>query len=952
MRGSSHSSLGIIVGLTLALCTAPAIKAQSAKGIVSGQALDTHSGVLQGALIELQPGGAQAVSNTRGEFTITDITPGAYKLTINFVGFSPFTTDVTVTAGQAARVDATMQVASVTEQVVVTAARVHGEAEAINRQRTAENVLQVLPAEVITSLPNANVADALGRLPSVTLERDEGEGKYVQIRGTEPRYSNVTIDGVNVPSPESGVRQIKLDVVPSDLVEAVEINKTLQANMDGDGIGGSVNLKTKTAGEQPSVTLYGLGGYTNIIGGRGADEFGGTVGQRLGKDKRLGLLFGGTYDWNGRGINDVEPASTVIQCDPRNCGNPSANAPFVGTYSGEDLREYRYYRERFGFEGSVDYKINDNSNFYIRGLYSHFNNFGSRWVFTPNINSFTTSQFQGGPDGNETMNAEIRRPVQQIGSLVLGGHHVWATTVLSWNLSISRSATDNHGYSTANFANNDPNAPINNVQYGVNLSNPNRPVIFPQNGVNIYDPTQFFLQGLDYDTGRSAQLNLQGAVDLGKSYSWNGHFGTFLIGAKVRNAHKYDEPHDIFYNANDQASIPSSMFPQTLTDPNYYDKTYSLGYMFDYNALKSFFLGHPSLFSVDAKNTFSRNMPNQWDLIERVSAGYLMNTINFNKFRLYTGLRFEGTNEDNWGNMILNGAVSRLARNGSYFDVLPSAELRYATTADSAIRFAYSRGLARPNFGDLAPYLVINIAGSRNTASIGNPDLKATHADNYDLLFEQYLKPLGLIQAGYFYKQISDPIVRIQTNGVAYPGIPQTFIQTQPTNIGSAHVQGFEAAIQQRLSYLPSVLSALGISANYSYTNSQANGIPNRSDHPPLVRQAPHTWNVSPTYDKGRVSVRVGLSYNAANIFSYQYTDGAPLGLKGPNGDNYLYSHLQVDAQGSVRLAKGFTLIAYGLNLNNEVFGFYNGSPIWPNQREYYKPTLGGGVRWTSRSEK
>ena len=149
--------------------------------------------------------------------------------------------------------------AAQSESITVTAERPHGEAEAINRERTAENILQVLPHDVIVSLPNANVADAIGRLPSVTLERDEGEGKYVQIRGTEPRYSNVTIDGVNVPASESGVRQIKLDIIPSDLVESVEINKTLLANMDGDGIGGSVNLRTKTAGEQPTISLFGHG---------------------------------------------------------------------------------------------------------------------------------------------------------------------------------------------------------------------------------------------------------------------------------------------------------------------------------------------------------------------------------------------------------------------------------------------------------------------------------------------------------------------------------------------------------------------------------------------------------------------------------------------------------------------------------------------------------------------
>ncbi len=123
--------------------------------------------------------------------------------------------------------------------------------------------------------------------------------------------------------------------------------------------------------------------------------------------------------------------------------------------------------------------------------------------------------------------------------------------------------------------------------------------------------------------------------------------------------------------------------------------------------------------------------------------------------------------------------------------------------------------------------------------------------------------------------------------------------------------------------------------------------------HPGLLeRQAPHSWNISPTYDRGRLSLRVGLSYNDTNIFFYNYSDGADLGKKGPNGDNYLYSHLQVDAQASIRLAKGFTPVVYGLNLTNEVFGFYQGSPIWVIQREYYKPTYAAGLRWSLSSDR
>src|SRR5208337_2146879 len=163
---------------------------------------------------------------------------------------------------------------------------------------------------------------------------------------------------------------------------------------------------------------------------------------------------------------------------------------------------------------------------------------------------------------------------------------------------------------------------------------------------------------------------------------------------------------------------------------------------------------------------------------------------------------------------------------------------------------------------------------------------------------------IGILQGGWFYKSIGDPIYAIQS--IVPSGPYAGYQQTQPQNGSSAYVWGFEAAYQQYLGFLPGQLHGTGISANYSYTASRANGVPGRSDHPPLQRQAPNTWNISPTYDRGRLSVRVGLSYNQASIFAYNYTDGAPLGLKGPLGDVYLYTHLQLDAQGSFALPKGF----------------------------------------------
>jgi TonB-dependent receptor len=930
-----------------------AATAQVNRGTISGRVADTAGAVLQGARVDLEPASASVVTDGQGQFSVTGLAPGKYTVTVSYVGFASSVSEVTVTAGQAAHVDAVLKVATKNEEIMVYAERPHGEAEAINRERTSENILQVLPSEVITSLPNTNIADALGRLPSVTLERDEGEGKYVQIRGAEPRLSNVTVNGVNVASPESGARQIKLDVVPADLVQSVEINKTLSANQDGDAIGGSVNLVTKSAGEQPTIILNALGGYTPIIGGRRLSSFAGTTGKRFGAQKRLGVLLGGTYDYNGRGIDDIEPSPTVTNCIPNQCDSKNLSALPVATYNAIDLREYRYYRERWGFAGGVDYKPSEGSNLYLRGLYSHFNNFGDRWVYSPSVNSFPNSPNQGGADGSMSFNTQIRRPVQVIGSLSGGGKHVFADSWLAWDMSVSRSSSEDRGYSTANFGPDD-NSPLNNVVFGVDLSNPNRPKFPVQNGVNIYDPTQYLLQNKDLSKTYSPQLNLQGGAGYGRNYSLGGHHATFEFGGKLRNAHKFQDANYKFYDLTDPNAPAMTQFLSSFHNNDYYDKSYTLGPLVDYGKITSFFNANPGAFTLNVNRSKTRTDPNNFDLVERVSAGYLMNTIDVGRVHLQTGVRFEGTQEDLVGNHVTFDAkgnyasTTPLTRNSSYLDVLPSVQFRYALSSESGIRLGYGRGIARPNFGDLPPFFTEN--DRRNSISVGNPDLKPTHANNYDVLYEHYLKPLGIISAGFFYKDITDPIHRVQTPVTSGPFTG--FQQTQALNGSSARLLGFESAYQQHLAFLPGAWSGLGISANYSYTNSQANKVPGRTDNPPLQRQAPHTWNISPTYDRGRLSLRVGVSYNGANIFQYNFTDGADLGKKGPNGDVYLYPHTQVDAQARFQLARGFSAVISGLNLTNEVFGFYQGSPIFPIQREYYHPTISVGIRWTPTLER
>ena len=981
-------SLFLLIGVfsTAANC-------QAGKGGITGRVVDSSGAVLQGARVEILQRTGAVVTNSQGEFNFTDLAPGSYTINVSYVGFASFSTQANVNAGQVARVEATLKVATTGEEVTVYGGRQSGEVEAVNRELNSENILQVLPVEVITSLPNTNIADALGRLPSVSLERDEGEGKYVQIRGLEPRLANVTIDGVNVPAPESGVRQIKLDIIPANLVDSVEINKTLSANQDGDAVAGSVNLVTKTA-EKPTLYLNGIGGYTPIIGGRSLYEIDGTVGQRFGASKRLGVIFGASYDWNGRGIDDVEPVPAAIQCDsgPTGCVAPSTNAPSVATYPTEDIREYRYYRTRYGFTGAVDYKLGDISGVYVRFLYSHFNNFGDRWVYSPQINTFDTPT-QGGTDGNISFNAQIRRPVEVIGSLAAGGKHVWSRWVLAYDLSVARSSSEDHGYSSAAF--DGPGG----ISFGVDTSNPNTPKLIAQGaGASaINDPTQYAFSHLDVGQTYSPQLNLQAGFSTARTYNWAGHAGTFEFGAKVRNAHKFEDARDPVYDSVNNPAM--TQFLGTFTNSNYYDKHYTLGPTVDYSKVTSYFRAHANdmnFFQIDPNSTVQNSAPNNYDLVERIAAGYLMNTVDLGRFRLQTGLRFEETNENVLGNQVFfdsNGglctgsnstdpgcpnnftnAISPIRRQYSYLDPLPSVQLRFRLPHDAAIRASYGRGISRPNYGDLPPFFN-NQGNNTNEIDIGNPNLKPSRANNYDLLYEQSLKPFGRLQAGFFYKQLAHPIYESVKTGITTDqfgsqynfnnnGGTQWFV-SQPINGNSAQVYGFEIAYLQHLSFLPGALAGIGMSANYGYTHSSTTGVPLRTDTPPLQRQAPNTWNISPTYDRWRISARLGISHNDANIFSYAYQNlqadatsptgvspnNVPLGIKGPGGDTYLYGHTQVDAQASFRMYRSLQLIVSGLNLTNEVFGFYDGSGIYPIQREYYKTSYMFGLRYSFSNE-
>jgi TonB-dependent receptor len=949
--------------------------AQQQKGTIFGTVTDSSKSVLPGALIEVQGSDKRVVSDSQGQFRITDLAPAEYTLTVSYLGFAPFTTTVKVEGGQEANVSAELQVASKADQLIVTAEQLHGEAEAINTERTAIDIVQVLPLNVITSLPNTNIADAVGRLPSVTLERDEGEGKYVQIRGTEPRLSNVTVDGVHLPSPEAGVRNIKLDALPSNIVDSIEVSKTLAPNQEGDAIGGSVNLVTKTPTERPTYTAGIQGGYTPIQNGRSLYGADGTIGKRIGVNKQLGLLLGGEYDHNNRGIDDLEPSQTCAGPNAK-CGG-LATATNVAIINGEDFRTYQYDRTRYGFDADVDYTIKPGLTFYLKGLYADFLDYGSTFVYTPNAGAFTSQSGSqtifdtpgnpGSGTGNMQYREYIRRPDQGAFSMLAGSNMAVSSWVFNYQFAVSRA----HNYGGQDFATTYFTGPAN-VQFVLDESDPLRPKLIPQGGVNVYDPTAYSVKASDgtiYPSYATSEMDYQGNASLARTYSLGSHASTFEMGIAGRDAHKIQNENDQWFNAVN--AYPMNPLLGRASNPNYYDRFFTIGSLTDYSKIQSLISSQLQTgFTPDVGKDHITSDPATWGTHERVWAGYLMDSITFGKLRFVGGLRIEATSTDFTANSVLlnNGAyvsTSPVAGNGGYINYLPSIQAQYMIQPNTTLRLSYGRGISRPNFQDLVPAVQADPNTSPKSLTVGNPALVATKANNYDVLIEHYFQRLGILQAGFFYKSLLDPIYpTVSTLPASDPNFPG-FLRFQSINGPSAHIAGVEASWQQRLSILPGLLNGLGVSANYSYSTSRvtfpAGFSGGRIDHPSLQRQAPNTWNAGLTYDKARFSGRFAVSHNDANIYAYGYVhdptnpaaDSDPIiGIPGPLGDQYLYAHTQFDIQGSYRMYRQLEFVASGLNLSNEVFGFYTGSKIYPNQREFYHPTVIIGLRWVPAAEK
>jgi TonB-dependent receptor len=870
-------------------------------GTISGNVLDTEQFPLPGSNVFIESLSKGAVTDANGQFRISNIPPGTYELTASFIGFDTQTTRIELNAGENLSQDFTMEGGIMLEGVTV-GSSLHGQAKALNQQRNAPNIKNIVSADLIGRFPDPNVAEALQRIPGISIQRDQGEGRYVQIRGTDPNLSNITINGEQIAAPEGDDRTVALDMIPSNILSSIEVTKAITPDMDGDAIGGSVNLNTLSAVSNNLIfNITASGGFNNLVqdlsplSGQGAVSF----GDRTGRRNQLGYIISGSYNRTNRASNNNEMEYDEGQLDEL------------------QLRDYELTRERMGVVSGVDYQFHSNSQLFLRGSYNFFSDqeYRRRFVIT----------------GDElARDFKDRLEKQQVISISAGGEHLLGSnTAIDYTLSYSYSDQNTPDDQEISYALEDDMGDF----ISFDRTDPDYPQ-FSSRGVNPYEYSSYefdkFGSASEITTDQHAtlRLNLKTNYQLSKNTS-----GYLKYGGLTRFKSK---DRDITENIYDYGG--STTFPQILgdfEDTDFLGNKYpnGIGLFPDRSSVSGLFSNNRPDFELEEDDSAEASNAEDYNATENTYAGYLMTELSGDNLSTLLGFRYERTNMEYTANITefneegdLVTPIESVNSENSFDFLLPMVHLTYNMSSNGKLRLAWTNTFAKPRYFDLAPYRII--AHEDDEIEMGNPDLEPARAMNLDLMSEYYFSNVGILSGGVFYKKISDFIF---TSNFEYTqtGPYLGYEATQPVNGSEAELLGFEVNLQRQLDFLPGFANGFGIYANYTYTWSEADltteGGTQRTVS--LPGQAENVANFALSYEKGGFTGRVSLNYAGSFIDEIRETSAA---------DRYYDERFQLDASASQKIAKGLTLFAEAINLTNAPLRYYNGQSDRPEQQEFY----------------
>jgi TonB-dependent receptor len=916
---------GKVVAVVFALLVAWS-PAWAQQGTVTGTVRDQQSGLpLAGAAVHVLGMARSVVTDANGRFLLLNVSSGEQRVAVEYLGYGETTRQVTVPVDGSVSVMFALEVEAVRGEEILVAGTRQGQARALQQQLTAINVTNVVASDQIGRFPDANIGDALKRIPGINVMVDQGEARFGLIRGTEPRFNSVTVNGERMPSAEGEVREVQMDLIPADMVAAVEVTKALTPDMDADAIGGTVNIVTRTAPQAPRMSFTAGSGY-NALSDRAMGLGSFVLADRFAAD-RLGVVFNGSYHDHRLGSDDIEAE-----------WDQGSNGAYVSEFQ---IREYQIRRVRRSAGASLDYRISPTSTLTWSGIYNWRDDWENRYrvVFgleEPDAdgivpNAVLERETKGGGAGRPDYS---RLEDQRAFSTTLRGEHVLGGAAqLTWGAAYGRASETRPDERYVIWETDE-------LPVRVNTTDPRKPIVTPLNTADA-EPAAFGLNAIELLNEKTWDEDLNGRVDLmiplgdaGITVVRFGARGRFKD--KVRD-NRFDEATPL----DGLATLSDSRLAD-LTNPGFLAGPYRIGMFTDPRFLGDLDLRNPALFELESKpDEFG---PANYDADERILAGYGQFTHTFGRrLTVLAGLRVEATNIDYNGNEFNEEteALSPTSGGDSYVDVLPGVHVRYDLAERAVLRFAWTNTLARPNYYDLVPYRVI--VPEDNELATGNPELRPTRSMNLDVSAEHYFASVGLLSAGAFYKRIRDFIFEYTRRDAADPVSGGTFDAiAQPLNGSDASLLGLELAFQRQLDFLPGLLRGLGIYANYTLTDSRIDGLPiegRETEDLPLPGTSRHTGNVSLSYDLGRASLRSSLNFASSFIDPGEVGDESFY-------DRYYDGVTNLDVNGAFAVSDRVRLFVEANNLLNQPLRYYQGVRSQIMQDEYYDWRFAAGVKY------
>ncbi|MCB2072572.1 MAG: TonB-dependent receptor [Novosphingobium sp.] len=927
--------------LALAVCT-PAFA-----GDVTGTVIDASETIaLQSAEVRIVELDRAAVTERDGSFFFADIPEGNYTLEFRYVGARTERRTVAVPASGAIRVDVALGgVTGLAASDILVIGQAANQASALSRKRAADTVSDTLTRDAIGQFPDQNVAESLRRLPGINILNDQGEGRFVSVRGLDPELNSTSLNGVRLPAPESDVRSVALDVVSSDIIESIEVKKSLTPDMDADTIGASIEIETTRAFDRKKdiLTLKAEGSYNDFSGDvtpKGSVDFTRRISDNVG-------LSGGISYYKRK-----------FETDNIEADDWSEDGGLV--YAEElQYRDYDVERERISATLGFDFRMSDTTELYLRGLYSQFDDqeFRRRTTFkfdeAPSSGSGTTVVFDDA-DGEIELERDIkdRFESQKIRSLTFGGETDTGEWKAGYSVSWAKSSERESG--SLDPTTFDHKFEGDGLVVTVDQSNARTPLYSVSgNTADFFDPGAYELDDIEYTAlSNSVDEEYAAKLDLGREFFTDNGSITVQAGFKGRWRDKSYNKQVEFYE-HDDLTLADVLGEQTyrITD---------IGPVASYKGSTDFFLANRGSFELNEVDSQFDSAVEDYSVSEDIMAGYLLARYDSADLRVIGGVRYEHTSNDIAGNLVTLVEEDGTLPDGStatddtvlvapvtfekdYDHWLPSLNIRWEAQPDLIVRAAGYRSLVRPKLSKLAPrFAVEQNDDDEREGEFGNPDLKPYEAWNADLSLEYYLSGNGAISAAFFYKDIKNFIVDTNVDGPGtYNGIAYDEA-TIPINGESAEVWGVELSFAQAFTMLPSPFDGLIVQANYTYTDATGmvpnDGDPNDLRKITLPSTSKHTANITLGYEKGPISLRLAGTYR--DKYLDELGDEADF-------DRYVDDHFQLDLSAKYRINKQVQLFYEWVNINDAKYFAYNNFGGRQNiyQYERYNWTMKFGAR-------